>query len=209
MTVIENFLRPPSGIGAWAADALRVAGALSVIAAALWWTPTDAGVVALTLPALVVPRFLGARPSFDIAANLTILVAAWSNVLDLYTGIPWWDLVVHFVCTGVMAVLLYLVLSFLAITPSPGTPAFTLPTTVVLTTALGLALSALWEMVEWLGETLITDEIYVTYDDTISDMAIGGVGALVAGTILARVRLTRTVPPAQSPNSASASSMRS
>ena len=46
-------------------------------------------------------------------------------------------------------------------------------------------------MVEWLGKTFITDEIFVTYTDTIGDMAVGGLGALIAGIVVARVRLLR------------------
>jgi hypothetical protein len=64
-------------------------------------------------------------------------------------------------------------------------PGFRRATGVILGLALGLAVSALWEMVEWAGYTFISDRIYVTYDDTISDMAIGGLGALLAGLALA------------------------
>ena len=62
---------------------------------------------------------------------------------------------------------------------------------IVLTAVIGLALSAVWEMVEWFGRTFITAQIYVTYDDTIGDMAVGGFGAIVAGVVLASVRLVR------------------
>ena len=190
--MIENFLRPPRTIGDYAADAVRVIGALSVIVAAIWFTATDAGIVALTLPALVAPRFLGLRPAFDLLASVTILVAAWSNVFDLYTRIAWWDVVIHLVCTGVLAALVYVLCASAGIVAAPGTPSFTGRAAVVLATAFGLALSAVWEMIEWLGKTFVTDEIFVTYGDTIGDMAVGGVGALLAGFLLARARPTRS-----------------
>ena len=60
---------------------------------------------------------------------------------------------------------------------------------IVFITSAGLALSALWEMVEWVGYAFITDEIFVTYVDTIGDMAAGGLGALVGGVIASRIRL--------------------
>ncbi|HIX00203.1 MAG TPA: hypothetical protein H9871_08680, partial [Candidatus Nesterenkonia stercoripullorum] len=56
---------------------------------------------------------------------------------------------------------------------------------IIHTTTIGLAISALWEMVEWIGFELFTEDIYTTYDDTIGDMAAGGLGALVAGILLA------------------------
>jgi hypothetical protein len=55
----------------------------------------------------------------------------------------------------------------------------------------GLAVSALWEMVEWAGRTFVTSEIFVTYEDTISDMAVGGLGALAAGVVVALFPLLR------------------
>jgi hypothetical protein len=67
---------------------------------------------------------------------------------------------------------------------SPADRTFTLGAAVVLTTAFGLAGSAVWEMVEWLGKTFISTDIFVAYDDTIGDMAVGGLGALCAGLAL-------------------------
>lgn len=192
--MIENFLRPPQSLLEVAADALRVLGMLSVVIAAVFFELTDAGVVAFTLPGLVAPRFIGMRAWPDIVLSSTLLVAAWSNVFDLYTTIWWWDNVVHFVCGGVLAAALYLLFAHLRIVAAPGAEGFTATAAIVLTTMFGLALSALWEMVEWFGYAYITEEIYVTYADTISDMAAGGLGALGAGCAVAF--LTLLIPQA-------------
>ncbi len=183
--MIENFLRLPRGPVQVTADLLRLLGVISVVVAGVWWSPTDAGVLAFALPALFIPRFVGVRAWFDVTCNVVVLVAAWSNVFDLYTRVAWWDLVVHFVCTGVLAALAYLGLSRFGVVTPTTDPGFRRATGVILGLALGLAVSALWEMVEWAGYTFISDRIYVTYDDTISDMAIGGLGALLAGLALA------------------------
>ncbi|MCR2783901.1 MULTISPECIES: DUF2238 domain-containing protein [unclassified Microbacterium] len=189
--MIENFLRRPRGVAEWTADALRVVALLSVVAAAIWSTATDAGILSLALPALLVPRFLGVRAGPDIAYCATVLVAAWSNVLDLYRTIPGWDLVAHFVCTGLIAVVAYLALARFSIVTAPRDPAFRARTAFVLVTVLGLAASAVWEMIEWFGYAFITDAIFVTYQDTIGDMAIGSLGAALASTLVAYVRLER------------------
>jgi hypothetical protein len=186
-----NFLRRPHGAGEYAADALRVAGLLSVLLAAVVFQPTDAGVLAFALPALLLPRFVGARAWFDIASCATVLVAAWSNVIDLYTSVAGWDLVVHFACTGVLAVIVYLGLSRLRVVPDRRARGSLRRTPVVVATAIGLAISALWEMVEWAGWRFISDEIYVAYQDTIGDMAVGGLGALLGGVLIALVRIDR------------------
>lgn len=201
--MVSNFLRPPRTASAWAADAVRVGGLLSVIVAAVAFEPTDAGILALALPALVAPRFVGVRPSFDIVCGVAVLVAAWSNVVDLYRTVPAWDIPMHLVCTAVLAALAYLAAGRLDVVPLPGAAGFRARTGIVVTTALGLAFSAVWEMIEWLGKAFV-DSIYVTYDDTIGDMAVGGLGSLIAGIVVARVRLTaRDAAPAASVDPAS------
>jgi len=189
--MIENFLRRPHGPVEVMADLLRVLGLLSVVAAAIWWEWTDAGVLAFALPGLLVPRFLGARPAFDIVFTLTLLTAAWSNVFDLYTRISWWDIAIHTMCTGVLAAMLYLACARWGIVAAPGSTAFTTASAILMTTIFGLALSAAWEVVEWLGHTYITDQIFVTYDDTVTDMIAGGTGAALGGLAVASFRLTR------------------
>jgi hypothetical protein len=183
--VIDNFLRPARSHAQMAADSLRILGTLSVLLALLLHGLTDAAIVAFALPGLMLPRFIGMRPWADIAVSGTVLVAAWSNVVDLYTRIWWWDIAVHIVCAGALAVVTYLFLAHRGTVAPPDAPGFTAAGSVVLTTAFGLALGALWEMIEWFGHAFLTTDIYVTLGDTIGDMAAGGVGALCAGLLLA------------------------
>ncbi|MFL0566282.1 DUF2238 domain-containing protein [Microbacterium sp. 179-I 1D1 NHS] len=181
-------LRRPHTATEWMADGVRLLGLVSVLAAAVWWTPTDAGILALALPALLIPRAIAARPGFDLLYGATVTVAAWSNVLDLYRSIAWWDLVVHFAATGLISAMALLLLQRLDVVPP------TLPRrgTVVLVPTIGLAISALWEMVEWLGKTYLAPDIFVTYQDTIGDMAVGGLGSLLTGIVLTRVPIDRS-----------------
>lgn len=189
--MIENFLRRPQTIAEVCADVVRGLGALSVIFAAVWFDLTDAGVLALALPGLLIPRFVGVRAWVDLTFGATLLVAAWSNVFDLYTRIVGWDLVVHFACTAALAMVAYLFLRRAETITVPD-PRSAVIATVLITTMLGLALSALWEMIEWLGYTYISNEIFVGYEDTIADMAVGGIGAAGAGFAIAFVPLLRS-----------------
>jgi hypothetical protein len=197
--VIEDFLRKPRGGTAVAADVVRVLGLLSVVVAAVWWSATDAGVLALVLPALLLPRFIAARPLFDLVYGIVLLVAAWSNVFDLYTTISWWDLAVHLACTGVVAAMIFLLLTRVEIITTPATGTVSAAVPIVLTTLIGLAASAVWEMIEWLGKAFVSDDIFVAYDDTIADMAVGGLGAVLAGVALATMRRRSRSDGAQAP----------
>jgi len=187
----HNFLRPPSTLAEWIADAIRALGIIGVIIAAVWFTATDAGIVALALPALMVPRVLGLRAWFDIALGITVLVAAWSNVFGLYTSVPGWDLLLHLVCTAALAALTYIALARMDITADLRRTRAPARRPIVLATAIALAISAVWEMIEWLGWTYLSDDIFVTYTDTIGDMLFGGFGGLAAGILLAFVALER------------------
>lgn len=187
----ENFFRRPQGAGELTADALRVLGALSVAVALIGWSLTDAGVIALVLGGLMLPRLVGVHPLFDIVYQLVLLVAGWSNVFGLYQSLANWDLLVHFTCTGVAAILGYLLLVRLEIAIRPDDPRFSLAISMVTITTLGLAASAIWEMIEWLGWTYIDQDIIVEYSDTIGDMAVGGAGALLGGLALRMLPIGR------------------
>lgn len=183
--MIDNFLRPARTRGQKLADGIRLLGVLSVVVVLVTSGLTDAAIVAFCLPGLMWPRFLGLRAWADVWVCLVLLVAAFSNVVDLYRTLGWWDIPVHAVVAGTVAVLSYLLLARWEVVPAPSSARFSTVGVVVLTTVLGLALGAVWEMVEWFGYAVITDEIHVTYDDTIGDMAAGGVGALLGGWLLA------------------------
>lgn len=190
-TVKEDFLRPPRSLAEWSADSLRVLGIVGVGVALIWLAPTDAGIAALALPALMLPRVLGLRGGFDLAVCATVLVAAWSNIFDLYRTIPGWDLVVHLICTGILTIVAALILTRAEVVTMTRDHGARPRTPLVLAPLLALALSAMWEMVEWLGWAYLSDEIFVTYQDTIGDMVFGGLGGIAAGVILATLSLRR------------------
>lgn len=195
----QMFLRPPVGVGMYVADALRVLGLVAVIVAAIGWGGTAAGVMGLVLIGLVLPRFIGAAPAFDIGLGAILLVAGWSSVVDLYGTIPFWDLLVHFAAGGAIAAGIYLLLGFLELVPPPDASSSRLATALVLTTCFGLAASAVWEMLEWLGHTYVDERIFVGYDDSIGDMALGALGALVAGFALKYANRSRAAAAVSSP----------
>lgn len=177
-----TFLRPLRGAGMIAADALRAVGLLSVPVVVVGWSGVGVAVILLALLGLVVPRFLGVRPGFDIAFCATILVAAWSSVVQLYVTVPAWDIPMHLVLTGLIAAMGFLLLTRLGILPPAD--AISLAGRLVLTVPLGLAFAVIWEVGEWAGHTFVSSEVYVGYDDTIGDMVVGGLGSLLAGLAL-------------------------
>lgn len=191
-TLGDSFLRRPATAGELTADAVRVLTLLSVVVATGGWGPVEFAVFALALLGTVVPRALGVPAGLDIATGVTCLVAAWSNVFDLYTTLIGWDKVVHAVLTGVLAALVVVIgqrSGLLA--PLAG---HRLGHTV-LATLVGIGLGALWEIGEWAGHTFVDQSVFVGYVDTIGDLAYDAIGGLVAGLALPILLRRRHDPP--------------
>lgn len=182
-----NLKRPPRSVTEWLADAVRAAAIVIVIVSLFTLPFTDFAVLSMSLPAVMLSRMIGLRSGLDLVTCVTVFIAAGSNVLDLYRAWTGWDLVVHLACTGVLAAVALVLLDDTGVVAPTGRRR----TPIVVATIAGLALSAVWEMVEWFGYRFITDAIFVTYDDTIGDMIAGGTGALIAGVLASRWRLTR------------------
>ncbi|KQQ94267.1 hypothetical protein ASF62_09030 [Leifsonia sp. Leaf325] len=178
--LIQTFVRRPVGAGEVAADGVRALAVASVIAAGIGWGAVQVGIFMLALLGVLVPRALGLRPSVDIATGLIVLVAAWSNVFDLYTEVFGWDKLVHVALTGVIATLAVIASQRSGLLPTTGHRAGL----VMATGAFGLAVGSIWEMLEWAGNALTDAVIYVGYDDTIGDLAADALGGIIAGLAL-------------------------
>lgn len=170
------------------ADAVRVLGALSVVASAVWLGGVEAALFALVLLGLMMPRFLALPGGLDLASGLTLLAAGWIAIIDLFAVIWWLDLAVHFVANGLLAAMACILLVRVGAIPASSAdgPSRHRLGVLIATTACGATLGLLWEFGEWAGHTYLDDSINVGYDDTLGDLAAGGLGSLVAGLALAR-----------------------
>jgi hypothetical protein len=189
--VIQTFLRRPTSAGEFVADGVRLLGTLSVIAAAIGWGPVAFGVCAFALVGVYAPRFLGLRPAFDVALGVTVLVAAWSSVLDVYPRVAGYDLVVHFAANGLIAAAASVLLERVGAVAAGASRV----QVAVLTTTTGMSAAVVWEVAEWLGHNFIDPSIYVAYDDTIGDLVAGTLGSFIAGLTMRLLAAdSRSVP---------------
>lgn len=176
----QTFLRRPATPGEVVADVVRLATILSVVVVTVSVGAVQFGVFMLALLGTLVPRALGVRASLDVLAGVSCLVAAWSNVFDLYTRVLGWDKVVHAVLTAAL-VALAVEIGRLAGVLSEAAPRGGL---IVAATLIGLGLGGIWEALEWAGHTFVDPGVVVGYVDTIGDLGADGVGGLVAGFTL-------------------------
>lgn len=176
------------------ADLLRAAALASVVAAVLWY-PQEAWLrFGLLVLVLLIPRWVKLPGAVDAAFCATLLLATWANVAGWYRSVLWMDEVVHLVTVGAVSAAAYLALAHVRLLPGPqdGLVRAHAASLVILTVSLGLALAVVWEFYEWVAYHLPNDAIRIGYDDTISDLALGGLGSVMAGFALAgRVAVRR------------------
>ena len=183
-SLLANLRRRPHGPAELVADGLRVLAVASIVAAGLGWGAKGASSFAVVSVAMLLPRALGVRPGFDIAYGVIALVSTWSSVTDLYGTVTWWDLPMHFLMNGLAAATCYILLVRLRVIPDAATLPRPLLSYTVLTTTIGAALSAFWEMFEWFTTTFLDPATVLGYLDTVSDMVVGTLGSLVAGLLM-------------------------
>ena len=164
-------------------------GLVCVVVALATRGPVDAALFSMVFAGLVAPVIGGVRPGLDAAYGIGLLASAWSGVLGLYGTVAGLDLVMHLVVTGLLAAVAHLVLARrtgAVVDPTLPASSASRAGSVVVTASLGMALSVAWEIGEYLGNTYLDPEIYVGYQDTVSDLAMGGLGSAVAGALLLR-----------------------
>lgn len=179
--------RPPAAPTWVAGDLVRAAALVSLLVAAPLHGLVGAALFLLVLGGTMLPRALGLPTALDVPFCATILLAAWAAQLDWYLAVDWLDLAVHTVATGLVAAVAHLALARVGLLPEPSAVR-SRAASVVLTTALGLALAVVWEVGEWAGHTYLDDRIQVGTSDTAGDLVAGLLGAVVAAVALSRVR---------------------
>ncbi|MBM7503972.1 hypothetical protein ACFPER_10820 [Agromyces aurantiacus] len=182
--LLENLRRRPHGPAEWIADGVRLLAVASIVVAGIGWGVQGALSLAFVTVGMLLPRALGVRPAFDIAFGIVALVSVWSSVTDLYITVKWWDLPMHFLLTGLVAALCYVLLVRFGVVADHETLRHPLLSATIVTTALGTSFAALWELWEWFAKNYVDHTTYVGYRDTIGDMAQGVLGALLAGLLM-------------------------
>ncbi|MBA3232530.1 MAG: hypothetical protein H0T17_01070 [Propionibacteriales bacterium] len=111
------------------------------------------------------------------------LIDVTGNTLDFYDSLAWWDDANHFfnwvlLCWGFGLLILR----------GTNPPRWAV---VLVVTGVGALLAIGWELGEWYAFIRHGTEINTAYEDTLGDEALGTLGALVAGLIVARPRPVR------------------
>ena len=118
---------------------------------------------------------------WEVAASAACLISAISSYLLLFEKISWWDIPVHAVLNGLLAVLVARVVRC----PDPSAAE------VIVT---GAVLAVVWELMELAGHHWVDSSVYVAPADTAGDL-LAAIGGSVVAALLWRGR--HRPPPAR------------
>ena len=167
-----------SGIKGKASTARLVVYPLGALAVPLWWglygrrragRAGQAGGRAAGFPWLA-----------DLLVSLPWFLDLLGNRLDLFDTVPWWDDAMHFL--NWLLLTAGVLLAWAPRGVSRG---------VVVMCALGFGVSAalLWELGEYVAFVRNSPELGTAYTDTLGDLALGSLGAVLAGLVVAYLPL--------------------
>jgi hypothetical protein len=118
----------------------------------------------------------------DLLMTLPWLVDLAGNRLDLFDAVPWWDDLMHFALWGLLTA--GVLVAFTARTMSRG-----LTTMVAL--GFGTTAAVIWEAGEYVAFIRHSPELQTAYTDTLGDLVLGTLGALLAGLVVGQIRARR------------------
>jgi len=118
----------------------------------------------------------------DLLITLPWLIDLIGNRLNLFDTISWWDDAMHFILWGLLTA--GVLIAFVPRTLSRGITTFV---------ALGFGATAavIWELGEYYAFVRHSEELQTAYTDTLGDLALGTLGALLAALILFQVHSRR------------------
>ncbi|KRF15307.1 hypothetical protein ASG90_11360 [Nocardioides sp. Soil797] len=119
------------------------------------------------------------RASFPWLADLMITITCFSDILgnrmDLYDTVVWFDDWMHFFNTGVITGAVILLTMHRS---------STLLATIERALAVGVTGALVWELAEYAAFLSKSWERQAAYTDTLGDLALGSVGAVVAAVLI-------------------------
>lgn len=114
----------------------------------------------------------------DLMVTITCFTDVLGNRMDLYDTVVWFDDWMHFMNTGLLAAALVL----LTLPRSAG-----LASVLERALAFGATAAIAWEVAEYFAFISKSTELRFAYADTLGDLALGVLGAVVAAVVIHRL----------------------
>jgi uncharacterized membrane protein YjdF len=167
-------------------DVLRVFPLVGALVLGLLGDVSGLGVLIACGVAAVLVRFVSLPRVYDLSFVLAMNLQGWAQASGAYDAISWFDSFAHGMIPLLSAPVLYIVLARLEVVPQPKdrTTRRHYVGIFVVTLALGMALGAAWEMVEWTSDHVAGTHLQKGNSDTVGDLLADTVGAAGGGALL-------------------------
>jgi len=167
-------------------DLLRLSLGVGAVVSAVAGETTGAGYLAVSFLAVLGAR-LGDLPRvLDLAFVVAMSITGWGEASGAYDAYGWFDRVVHVLVPLLGAPVVYVILARLDVVPDPrdDTSARHHWGIFLITLAVGLAIGAVWEVLEWTSDGTLGSNLSENNDDTVGDLIADASGALAGAGLL-------------------------
>lgn len=168
-------------------DLLRGALIAGAIIAAIAGEASGAIYLAVSAAGSLAARWFALPRLIDLAFTLALTVTGFGEALGFYDQWGWFDRVVHVVVPMLFAPTAYIALARgdLVLDPADQVPDVRRgPALFLLTFALGVALGALWEIVEYTADAAGLSNLSESNGDTVGDLIADTGGSLLGAGLL-------------------------
>ena len=123
---------------------------------------------------------------YDLAFCLAFALTGWGDAVGLYDSLSFYDNIVHVLVPFFSGQVLYILLARIELAPDPrdSESRAHFAGLFFVTAALGLAVGALWEIVEWTADSTIGSDLQLGNEDTVTDLVSDASGAFAGAAVL-------------------------
>jgi hypothetical protein len=139
--------------------------------------------LAVTGGVMILARVINVPRPFDLGFVIGMALQGWGNAAGLFDRYDWYDSVVHFTLSAMVAPLFYIGLARLEVVPDLQED-FDEHHNVgifLISLALGTAFGAVYEIYEYVAVNGFGADLHIGYGDTILDMTLDVLGSALGG----------------------------
>ncbi len=167
-------------------DVLRLVVLGGAVAFAVAGEVKGAVVLGLLGTATLLARLVDLPRVYDLSFTAAMALQGFGEAFGVYDRVVRFDDLVHFTLPMLISPVVYIALARLDVVPDPRdeTHLQHYVGIFVVTAALGIAVGALWEIVEWRSDAWLGSNLSEDNDDTNGDLVRDSLGALVGAALL-------------------------
>jgi hypothetical protein len=164
-------------------DVLRLVNVAGAVAFAVAGNFEAALRLAVTAAVMILARIIDVPRPFDLGFVVGMALQGWGNAAGLFDRYGWYDSVVHFVLSAMVAPLFYIGLARLRVVPDldEDFDEHHHAGIFLISLALGGAFGAFYEIYEYVAVRGFGADLQIGYADTILDLTLDLLGSALGG----------------------------